>query len=365
MTDDDGIPDDSVVATALRLLPVPDHGPDFWSQLEAVVQAEPDPEVIEPALAVGPPRQPLVASPPLVVERTALAPRPPQAATDHALQLVPPSLRSRSNLVLAAIGAAAAVVVVVAAATLIGQRSSSVVADSSGSDGAAATVTTADTAARDDAATQVVLDFVGAMGQGSSAAAWATLAPASRAHFGSSSAFAQQLGDTSAYATWSGSSADDAQVLAVPSDAGDVLVVTLVGSDEQDGATRRWAVAFPVRIVEGTPQVEAYAFAGEVDMVVPQQAAGGAMPVVATDDTLVVNVPRDVAAPTISLDGGAGMVCGEADGTKLSEPDESPGQQCSYQPAEALPEGRHVLTVAFLSPDGAAVAAESVLFRAE
>lgn len=286
-------------------------------------------------------------------------------AADHALQLVPPSLRSRSNLVLAAVGLAAAAMVLVAAATLVGQRTSAIDTRSTdGSDGADTTVTTVGTAARDAAATQVVLEFVGAMGQRSSAAAWATLAPASQAHFGSSSAFAQQMGDTSDFATWSGSSADDAQVLAVPSDAGDVLVVTLVGSEEQEGAMRRWAVAFPVRIVEGSPRVEAYAFAGEVDVVVPPQPAGGVMPVVATDDTLVVNVPRGVTAPTVSLDGGTGLVCGEAEGTALSKPDASPGQQCTYQPAEALREGRHVLTVAFLSPDGSAIAAESVLFRA-
>jgi hypothetical protein len=99
--------------------------------------------------------------------------------------------------------------------------------------------------------------------------------------------------------------------------------------------------------------------------VVPELAPdGGDRPVVEVDDELVVVVPRGVEAPVIRLDDGDTLVCGQAEGTELTELEESPGQRCSYKPDGGIEPGERVLTVAFLSSDGTGISAESVLFEA-
>jgi hypothetical protein len=92
--------------------------------------------------------------------------------------------------------------------------------------------------------------------------------------------------------------------------------------------------------------------------------AGGTRPIVDEDDDLVVVVPRGVGAPMIRLDDGQTLVCGEAEGTELTELETAPGQRCSYHPDGGIEPGQRVFTVAFLSPDGTGISAEAVLFEA-
>jgi hypothetical protein len=101
--DPDG--DDGVVRTALGLLPIPAHGPDFWGRLDAAIEAieAPDaPTIAEPAAAL-----------PDVPEE------PEDAAPDPARAFVPRSLRSLSNALLVVLAVAALVVVAVATSRLL------------------------------------------------------------------------------------------------------------------------------------------------------------------------------------------------------------------------------------------------------
>lgn len=131
-------PSDTLVQTALRLLPVPEHAPGFWEDLHLALAAEPRRQVHEPSLAVGPggaaarvvgrtgvgsagaPRQPqrLVAAPaesaPVTARRA--------GGEDPARRLVPPSLRRRSNVVLLVLLVAAVALVVLCSALLVRSR---------------------------------------------------------------------------------------------------------------------------------------------------------------------------------------------------------------------------------------------------
>ena len=51
------------------------------------------------------------------------------------------------------------------------------------------------------------------------------------------------------------------------------MVVTLVGTVDQEGARQHRADAFPVRVVDGTATLEPFAFAGELEVVVPEERA--------------------------------------------------------------------------------------------
>jgi hypothetical protein len=142
-------------------------------------------------------------------------------------------------------------------------------------------------------------------------------------------------------------------------------VVTLVGTVAQEGTRQHRADAFPVRMVDGTPRLEPFAFAGELEIVVPEPVpAGGTRPVMQPGDDIVVVVPRGVQDPVLRLDDGEAVVCGQSEGTELTELDDAPGQRCSYHPEDGVEAGSRVLTVAFVAPDGAGIAAASVLFEA-
>lgn len=130
-------PADTLVETALRLLPVPDHAPGFWEDLDAVLAAEPRRQPHEPSLAVGPGR----AADRPVVAPTAASPRPQRlipapteagsagarrpAGVDPTRRLVPPSLRRRSNVVLLVLLIAAIALVVICGAALVRNRAAS------------------------------------------------------------------------------------------------------------------------------------------------------------------------------------------------------------------------------------------------
>lgn len=355
---------DQFLRTALQLLPVPDHGTDFWSELDALLAAEPAP-ADRPLKRDT--RRTLVADPATAPAPRAAAPgRGLALVPDHSMALVPPALRRTSNVVLSAVAVAAAVVVVVAGTTLVRQRSS----DSTDTTEAAVASTTslvAVTGADAEAPTEAVLAWVAALGDGDMTTAWDALGPGSQAHFGSETAFAAEEGAmVQSYGAWSATTPDDVLVTPVVAGAdGQVVVVTLVGTVSQEGTEQRRADAFPVRIVDGEARVEPFAFAGELEIVVPEPVpAGGTRPVVQADGELIVVVPRGVEAPTIRLDDGDPLVCGAAEGTELTEADDAPGQRCSYQPEGGIPAGARVLTVAFVAPDGSGVAAEAVLFEA-
>jgi hypothetical protein len=370
---DPDVPPDQVVRAALQLLPIPDHGTDFWADFDAALAAEPAPAA---ATLKRDTRRTLVADPATAPAPGVPAPRRVlELVPDHSTALVPPALRRTSNLVLSAVAVAAAVMVVVAGTTLVRQRSgdstdTAEVADStddSEAPGASTTSLVALTGAAAEAPTAAVLAWVAALGDGDMTTAWDALGPASQAHFGSKSAFAaEESAMAEGYGAWSATTPDDVLVTPMAMGGADqVVVVTLVGTVAQEGTQQRRADAFPVRIVDGEARVEPFAFAGELEIVVPEPApAGGTRPVVHSDDELIVVVPRGVEAPTIRLDDGDPLVCGDAEGTELTELDDAPGQRCSYQPEGGIPAGKRVLTVAFLAPDGSGVAAEAVLFEA-
>jgi hypothetical protein len=373
---------DPIVRTALQLLPIPEHRPAFWQELETMLAAEPPLLVDEPALAVGP-TMPTVERPPALAPRAA----PPSTSTrgeplvelapDPGLGLVPPGVRRRSNVVLSAVAVAAAVMVVVAGTALVRERADTGItstdlaerADEQDEDVISSTSTSVATITGRDAEvpSEAVMTWVGDLADGDMDAAWGALGTVSQAHFGSQAAFeAEGTGLAEGFGAWSAATPDDVLVTALPSNGeGELVVVTLVGVVDQEGTTQHRADAFPVRIVDGAPHLEPFAFAGELEVVVPEPVpSGGTRPVVRTDDELVVVVPRGVDAPIIRLDDGDTMVCGEDDGTELTVLEGAPGQRCSYHPADGIRPGTRVLTVAFLSPDGSGISAESVLFEA-
>jgi hypothetical protein len=359
---------DPVVETALRLLPVPDHGPEFWERLDAQLRVEPAPLAVEPALATGPP-----------AGHHGLGDRLVELVPDAALGLLPPALRRRSNVVLSAVAVAAAVMVVVAGGLLVRDRVGGGGSTEVASEGRSASTTQDDaveatstsvatlSGSAADVPTQAVLEWVANLGDGDTGAAWAAMGPASRAHFGSESAFAAEgSGLAEGYGAWSAAEPDDVLVMSLTSSGdGELVVVTLVGTVDQEGTRHERAQAFPVRVVDGVATLEPFAFAGEVEVVVPgQPGAAGTPPRVGVDDELIVVVPRGVEAPMVRLDDGEALVCGEADGTELTELEGAPGQRCSYRPAKGMRAGTRVLTVGFVSADGTGISVESVLFTA-
>lgn len=356
---------DPVVRTALQLLPVPEHHEHFWTELEARLDAVP-----VGGAASGPAPAPAA---PQARQQAASSPASVRGLElDPSLAVVPPALRRRSNLVLSAVAVAAAVMVVVAGGTLVRQRSvGELTADpASDSEERAALVSSSSapeptlTQAAADASVQAVQAWTAAIAAGDTQGAWAALGDASRAHFGSHAAFAsEQSALAEGYGAWAGVDPDDVMVteLGRRGDA-TLVVVTLVGTVTQEGARERRAEAFPVRIEGGTARVETFAFAGELEFLVPGPAGSGGA--VRGDDELSVVVPRDIEAPTIRLDDGEVLVCGEDDGTELTELADAPGQRCDYRPEGGIRPGRRVVTVAFLAPNGDGVAAESVLFEA-
>lgn len=384
MTDEE-IPSDGIVRTALQLLPVPQHGPSFWAELDDAIAAT----TTEAADDGQPARSRPLAAP---VAAAALAdpvptrdpstdsyavvsgPRPAAGST----ALVPPALRRGSNAVLAAMAVAAAVVVVVAAGNLVSDRRSTEEVANTQADAAAELDALIDgqqtegvlvsmSADDEGRATEAVLAWLAAVTAGDADTAWAALGEASRSDYGSASAFEADLAAVAAaHGPWS--EVDPDQVLITPLSLDDgelVAVVTFVGEVEGVDGLERRADAFPVRVVDGEVILEAFAAAGVLELVVPEGPAERVdRPVVAGDGELVLVVPDGAAAPVLRLDDGDTVVCGEAAGTELIPMAELPGRRCSWTPDGGIPAGDHTLTVAFLAVDGSGISADSVLFAA-
>ena len=377
---------DVVVETALRLLPVPDHEPAFWARLEAALDAEPTPRAARPLVgapateagapgAEGEPRRasrgPVgPAAAPASVPVVELAPTPVPG-------MVPAAMRRRSNLVLSALAVAAALAVVVAGASLVRSRTADdpateEVADappegveSEGPEATEPPIAAALGSQADDPAVGVVVEWVQALAAGDVDAAWGLLGPASQAHWGTSSGFeAERSALAEGYGAWAAATPE--LVLVTPLEGagdGDLVVVTLVGPVEQEGAVATRADAFPVRLDGDAGLIELYASAGVMEIVVPEDAApDGARPPMAPGDEIVLVVPGGVEPPLLRLDDGEVLVCGEAAGTELTDLDGASGQRCGFAPPEGLPPGDHVLTAVFASPDGRLVTAHSARF---
>lgn len=369
MTDAE-VPPDAIVRTALQLLPVPSHTDDFWARLEGALDDEST--LAEPAPAS---RSVLVAA---EAAPTADAAPVLELERDPALALVPGALRRTSNALLVAVAAAAVVVVALAGNTLLEERNGTnqLTSDDQASaeldalvDGAQPDSATLSTMSADgeEASSDAVLAWVDDLRSGDSDDAWAAMGPVSQAHFGSQAVFDEQLTSLAeSYGTWSGS--DPEQVMITPvlaSDEGTLAVVTLVGTVTVNGEQQHRADAFPVRVVDGEAHLEPFAFAGEMEVVVPGAApSDGTRPPVASGEALVIVVPSGAEAPVLRLDDGETVVCGMAEGTELTDLEDTPGQRCSYLPTEGIDEGEHTLTVAFLGPDGASISAASLLFDA-
>lgn len=369
MTDSE-VPPDVLVGTALQLLPVPAHADDFWTRLEHSLDAEGAPD------GSASPRGPvLVAADRTIAPTSAVVPE-----HDPTLALVPPALRRPSNALLVAVAAAAVVVVALASSTLVRERSGS---DAVASDdqpeapadlealveGAHPDAGTPSTMSADgeEASSEAVMAWVADLRAGDSEEAWAAMGATSQAHFGSQSAFEEQLSSLAAgYGGWADS--DPEQVLITPvltSDEGTLAVVTLVGTVTVEGEPQPRADAIPVRVLDGKAQLEPFAGAGDLEMVVPEGVLDGeGQPSVAAGEELVVVVPSGAEAPVLRLDDGATVVCGLTEGTELSTLEETPGQRCSYLPTEGISSGEHTFTVAFLSADGTEISAQSLLFEA-
>ena len=372
MSDDLPVDDDPVVRTALQRLPVPPHHDDFWARLDHRLAADrPERPRRAAPLGSGDPTPPDdLDEPGAGVVDLAAAP---------SLAAVPPVLRRRSNAALLMAAAAAAVIAVVAGTTLIRQHGG-VELDTSesaqpqpeiaeGTSTTSAAAPPAGAAADDvDASSDAVLRWVAALGEADGEAAWAALGPASRDELGSRATFDDRLSALAeGYGSWSATTPERILVTPLGTQGGDTLViVTLVGEVAPEGMPERRADAFPVRIVEGVAQLEPFADAGSIELVVPEPQVvppGGDGPLVEGDE-LVVVVPDGAGAPILRLDDAAPIVCGEAAGSELTPLDGLAGQRCSYRPEGGIAAGPRLLTVALASADGARITATSVLFSA-
>jgi hypothetical protein len=364
-TDDAPVEADPVVRTALQLLPVPPHGDDFWVELDRAITAA---GVAEPAAAAGAAR-PLVAGEPDGAATPVVELQP-----DHALGIVPPSLRRRSNALAALAAVAAAVLVVVAGTTLIRQRNGDV--DTTEVAGTAPEATTlalpsttllsAPTVSGEDdeRSSDAVLAWLAALGEGDGDAAWDAMGPGAKGHLGTRAAFDDMMSALAeGFGAWAAATPD--QVLVTPMSSTDdttLVIVTLVGEVEQEGTRQERADSFAVRLVDGKAELEPFDAAGEVEVVVPDGVPGSVRTL--DGDELVVVIPQGADAPVIRIDDGPAVVCGEAPGTELTDLDGAPGRRCEIAPDGGIPSGRRLLTVAFSAPDSGAISTESVLFDA-
>jgi hypothetical protein len=374
MSDHDIAPD-AVVRTALQLLPIPAHGDDFWHRLEASLDAEvPVPLPVEPRSGERGDQRSTTAAP--LVATAA----PIDLDRDTSLAVVPPAFRRRSNMALVAVAAAAVLVVGIAGRALLEERDGDTVSsDRAGAgaealetlvrdaQGGRATVTTL-SSGHESSSTEAVLAWVSDLGDGDTDGAWTAMGDASQAHFSSRSEFQAMMPDLAeGYGAWSAAEPDDVLVTPVSSDDdGTIAVVTLMGTVDQEGTSQDRVDAFPVRLVDGDVIVEPFASAGPLEVVVPEplSADGAGFEGVGLDEELVFVLPASADAPVLRLDGGDTVICGEADGTELNDLEDADGQRCAFLPEGGFDQGEHVVTIAYVGDDGAAVTASSLRFAA-
>jgi len=343
---DEAVPQDSVVRTALQLLPIPPHGEGFWTDLDRTLDAE-----------AGPPR-PAETDTPASDEEPA----------ERDLAVVPMAFRRPGNVVLLVLATAAAVLVGVAGAALLGDRDATGPSDQEVATG----LTTVDltesepstlpviSSRSEEAATEAVVQWVGQVQSGAAGEAWEALGPTARDHFGSEGAFAAQLATMAGeYAPWNGDP-EDVVITPMPGEEPVMAVVTLVGTLIIDGEPQLRADVFPVRIDDDEVQIEPAGDATGVELVAPAAIDGE----LGSTDEVIIVVPTEAAETVLRLDDGRAVVCGQADGTELTVLEDAPGKRCGYRPAEPLAPGDHTLTVAYQGSDDDTVEARSVVFEA-
>jgi hypothetical protein len=213
---DQGVAGDPLVATMLQKLPVPEHDPEFWEQLDARLALEPPPgrpavqtEAALPGSAtVLPPRSRSGG-----VRRPAGG--PPRRLVSAPAPLLPPRMRRPSNLVIVLLLAVAVVVVVVAVTTLIRDNTRGIIgptvppATAAVEGGLPTDGVTGTTAAPAGGETppvtieavvgepadpvEAAASFVAAVNDGSIDRAWELLGPASQQQWGDLESFAAAL----------------------------------------------------------------------------------------------------------------------------------------------------------------------------
>ena len=341
--------DDPVVRAALGLLPIPEHREGFWDDLELAL-------AVDAAFDAGADRPSAGARVARRLPDTSAAARP----------LLPPALRRRSNAALLAVAVAALVVVVVAGQSLLANRTGSARRPAASAELEALVDRSqpADTAPEpltgdeERAVAEAVLAWVAAVASGDAAGAWEALGPDAQGRYGTRGAFESEMSSMAdAFAPWASGPVGEVVVTPVGvADAVTLAVVTL----SSEGAVE----AVPVRLAGDEVAVEPTAAAG-LELVVPAAGADTevAGPLAAGDELLVV-VPIGASPPLLRIDEGSVVVCGEADGSRLSTLDDGSAQRCAYLPPEGLTAGRHTLTVAFRAADRGSLAARSVLFDA-
>ena len=368
MSDDGPVPDvepDGFVRTALQLLPIPAHDDDFWARLDTALEAEgararagpaPSsrrrrPDATEPATR-GRARSVArggAARLPTRLQRACSRWSPPRPSWWWPSP-ADPARRRRGTTVGTADPAADA-----ALETLVQDAQS------------AGTVTTLP-AAREDESSEAVLQWVDDLGEGDAEAAWTAMGDGRRptsAPRPSSQGLMTDLAE--GYGAWSAAEPDEVLVTPVAAgDEGTIAVVTLIGTVEQEGAPepRADAVPGPHRRRRGGPR--ALRLGRRPRGGGPGAARRGRRrpAAVGTDEELVFVLPSDAEAPVLRIDGGDTVICGEADGTELSDLDQAAGQRCAYLPEGGFAAGPHTVTIAFLGPDGDSITAESVQFDA-
>jgi hypothetical protein len=414
VSEHDPIPDDPLVRTMLRKLPVPDHRPGFWEDLQVSLAGGAPATPLAPAAAptetVAADRtRALVVQPPVLI-RGADGPAAPDDLAD--LETAPAAGRRRgrprpSSVAMALMATAAAVVVGVAATTLLRDGGTAGDVDTAATtddpaepddDAAIAapplpgevTGTTAiaahgtgtgtlgdevtDMAYVDSPVTarEAAASFVVAVHEGDAEAAWGLLGPASQAFWESRGRFASALSELAegrygAFREARGLTVSS--LVLVSSGSGEAGVVVLDGIVDLEGDERRRTLDLPYRYRAdaGTWVLEPWGAAGawtsdEIGFRAPDTSPGedgsdtgdddpeAGWPTLAADATVEVTVPRWVETATIAIDG-----------IELAAMTPSSRGVVAVTPSAPFAPGLHRLTVAGIGPDG--IAAATVLFR--
>lgn len=407
----DQVPDDPLVRTMLRKLPVPDHRPGFWDDLQvSLAGGAPAPvATTTEAVSAAPTTAPVPAPPVLDSTEPSRASGDPADVPDLEPFAAPARRRGRprpSSVVMALMATAAAVVVGVAATSLLRDGGTGGDIDTAATttddavdpdDEAAITApplpgevtgTTAmaahgtGTGTLDDEVTdlayvadptsarEAAVSFVVAVHEGDADAAWTLLGPASQAFWESRSRFGSSLSELAegrygAFREARGLTVSS--LVLVSSGSSEAGVVVLDGIVDLEGEERRRTLDLPYRYRAdaGTWVLEPWGANGtwtseEVAFHAPETVAGedgrsdddpdAGWPTLAADGTIEVTVPRWVETATVAIDG-----------IELAAVAPSARGGVAVTPSAPFAPGLHRLTVAGIGPDG--IAAATVIFR--
>lgn len=346
MTDDR----DRVVAQALRDLPVPDHGPAFWSDLEARLASEPAP------LAAAPAR-----------------PAPGRAVTedddpgDRRVVPLGPGERRRTRSTAWIASIAAVVVLVVGAVVLIGRTEPDAerlrVAEPSGEEPAVTPSTTSPSepaAATPDAAVVAWLEAVGA---GDIERAAELTGPRSKAYADALTGgagvegFLTEAGE--GYGAWADSPDRNTTEVDLDVDGEDIAIVIVSGTWNGEGGPLFRTDAIPaVRTDGGTWLVEPWAIdpetGGRIDVVSPTPADEGGFNGLAPDEVLTASAPGAGTFHFSLDDQPATAVPGRKAGG---------GVRATFDPPGDLVSRTHLFVIAYV--DGTTVSAVAGTFLVE